>query len=145
MNFTAQIVIDRPWERVVELLRNQDHLAMWQPDWRYAPLLAGKLDQVGSQRRVSIQIQAIKIEMIETIVAFNPPNLISCVYTARGVRNLVENRFFTDASNSTRWVINNSIQFSGLMAFMGPVVGDYVVRQTTSAMQRFKQFAEEHD
>ncbi len=142
MNFTAQIVIDRPRERVVELIRNPEHLAQWQPGWQYGPLLAGKLDQVGARRRVFVELSGLRLEMIETIVASSPPDLFSSVYTARGVQNRVENRFFAENPETTRWVMSNAFQFMGLMAVVGTFVGDLVPKQTVAAMRRFKQFAE---
>lgn len=142
MNFTAQIVIDRPRARVVELIRNPETLAQWQPGWQYGPLLAGKLDQVGARRRVMIELKGFHLDMIETIVASSPPDLFSSVYTARGVQNRVENRFYADNPDATRWVMSNAFQFTGLMAVVGTFVGNFVPKQTVEAMQRFKQFAE---
>ena len=144
MNFTAQIVIDRPRERVVELIRNPETLAQWQPGWQYGPLLAGKLDQVGAQRRVLVELNGFRLDMIETIVASNPPDLFTSVYTARGVQNRVENRFYADNPDATRWVMSNAFQFTGLMAVVGTFVGDFVPKQTVESMRRFKLFAEQN-
>ena len=142
MNFAAQIVIDRPRQRVIELIRNTEYLVHWQPGWEYGPLLKGELDQVGAQRRVRVELSGFHLEMIETIVASNLPDLFSFVYVARGVQNRVENRFYEEAPETTRWVLRNNFQFSGLMAFVGPFVGDFVPKQTAEAMRRFKLFAE---
>ena len=142
MNFTAQVVIERPRDRVLELIRNPAYIGAWQPGWQYGPLLAGEPDRVGARRSVLIQMQGIRLEMIEILVAFNPPELFSSLYTARGVTNRVENRFLEDSSMSTRWVISNSFEFAGLMKVAGGIVGDFVPRQTVASMQRFKEFAE---
>lgn len=142
MNFTAQVVIERPRDRVIELIRNPANIEAWQPGCQYGPLLAGEPDQVGSRRSVLIQMQGIRLEMIEVLVAFNPPDLISSVYTARGVTNRVENRFFENSPLSTRWVISNAFEFAGLMKLVGGIVGDFVPRQTVASMLRFKEFAE---
>lgn len=142
MNFTAQIVIARPRERVIELIRDPEYLAVWMPGWQYGSLLAGAPDQVGARRSVLVHVQGMKLEMVETVLAFSPPELISSVYTARGVKNLVENRFYADSDGSTRWVNSNVFQFQGVMKFVGGIVGDVVPRQTVASMQRFKQLAE---
>lgn len=142
MNFTAQIVIDRPRERVIELIRDPEYLAAWMPGWHYGPLLAGAPEQVGARRAVLVQVQGMKLEMVETVLVYNPPEMISSVYTARGVKNLVENRFYADSAGSTRWVNSNVFQFQGVMKFVGAIVGDVVPRQTVASMQRFKQLAE---
>ena len=81
--------------------------------------------------------------MVETIVAFAPPDMVRCAcYEAKGVQNLVENRFFADGPAKTRWVLSNSFTFSGLMSFVSPFVQDSVPQQNRDAMQRFKAFAE---
>ena len=131
-----------PRERVVELIRNPETLAQWQPGWQYGPLLAGTLDQVGARRRVFVELKGFRLDMIETIVASNPPDLFTSVYTARGVQNRVENRFYADNPDATRWVMSNAFQFTGLMAVVGTFVGDFVPKQTVESMRRFKLFAE---
>jgi hypothetical protein len=142
MNFTAQIVIARPRKWVVELIRNPEHFAEWQPGWHYGPMLVGEPNQVGSQRRVYVQMQGVRLEMVETILAYRPPEFFASVYLARGVKNLVENRFYADSTDSTRWMMSNAFHFTGLMKFVGGLVGDVVPKQTVAAMQRVKQLAE---
>ena len=89
-----------------------------------------------------VELSGLRLEMIETIVASSPPDLFSSVYTARGVQNRVENRFYAENPETTRWVMSNAFQFMGLMAVVGTFVGDLVPKQTVAAMRRFKQFAE---
>lgn len=142
MNYTAQIVIARPRERVVELIQDPEHLAAWQPGWRYGPMLIGEPNQVGSQRWVHVQMQGVRLEMVETILDYSPPEFYASAYLAKGVKNLVENRFYADSPDSTRWVMSNSFHFGGLMKFVGGLLGDIVPKQTVAAMQRVKQLAE---
>ena len=42
MNFTTQVVINRPRPHVLELISNPDNLAVWQPGLKSVELLAGK-------------------------------------------------------------------------------------------------------
>ena len=49
MNFTTQIVINRPRDRVVELMRNPDNIPKWQPGLQSVELLSGEKDQVGAR------------------------------------------------------------------------------------------------
>ena len=141
MNFTAQIVIDRPRERVVELIRNPEHLAQWQPGWQYGPCWPANWIR-SARGGVFVELSGLRLEMIETIVASSPPDLFTSVYTARGVQNRVENRFFADNPDATRWVMSNAFQFTGLMVVVGTFVGDFVPKQTVESMRRFKLVAE---
>ncbi len=142
MNFTTQIVIACPREQVIDLIRKPEHLVVWQPGWRYGKMMVGEPDQVGSRRQVFVELPGIKLEMVETVVAYDPPGLFASTFTARGVTNRVENRFYSETAGATRWVMGNTLRFSGLMAVAGGFIADYVPKQTVASMQRFKQFAE---
>lgn len=142
MNFTTQIVIDRPRQRVVELIRNPDNIAKWQPGLQSVELLAGEPDQVGAKSRVVFEMRGFQLELFETIVEHNPPERFSSVFEARGVRNQVENRFFEDGPDKTRWVMANAFKFTGFMSIVGVFLRDFVPRQSLESMHRFKEFAE---
>ena len=142
MNFTTQITINRPRQRVVELIRNPDNIAKWQPGLQSVELLAGEQDQVGARSRIVFEMRGLRLELIETIVEHSPPDRFSSVFEARGVRNRVENRFFEDGPDQTRWVMANSFKFTGLMSVVGLFLHDFVPHQSLESMNRFKQFAE---
>ena len=85
--------------------------------------------------------RGFRLEMIETIVTYAPPDMFAAHYEARGVKNPFQNRFCGWAGR-TRWVLSNNFTFSGLMSFVSPFVPDSVPQQTRDAMQRFEAFAE---
>lgn len=142
MNFTTQIVINRPRDRVVELMRNPDNIAKWQPGLQTVELLSGEKDQVGARSRIVVDARGFRLELIETIVEHNPPERFASLFEARGVRNFVENRFIADGPDATRWVMANSFKFTGFMSLAGLFLRDFVPRQSLESMSRFKDFAE---
>ncbi len=142
MHSTQQIVINRPRDVVVDLIRNPDYFEQWRPGLKRVALLSGEPHAEGARYRVAITVPGFQLEMIETTVLTNPPELFVFRYEARGVKNLVRNQFFADSPETTRWMVSNSFQFSGLMAAVGMFVGDIVPKQTTESMRRFKHFAE---
>jgi uncharacterized membrane protein len=142
MNFTTQVVIDLPRPRVIELVSDPCNLPQWQTGIKSVELIAGERSRVGARSRVIFDFRGFRLEMIETIVTYAPPDMFAAHYEARGVKNLVENRFFADGPARTRWVLSNNFTFSGLMSFVSPFVRDSVPQQNRDAMQRFKAFAE---
>ena len=66
MNFTTQITINRPRQRVIELIRNPDNIAKWQPGLQSVELLAGEQDQVGARSRIVFEMRGLRLELIET-------------------------------------------------------------------------------
>jgi hypothetical protein len=142
MKFAAQIVIERPRALVIELIRDPAYLSQWQPGWRYGALQRGEQDQVGAMRQVNVEVHGVRLEMVETVVAYSPPEFFASSYSAKGVKNLVENRFYADSPDTTRWVMSNVFQFTGVMGIVAVFIGDFVPKQTHESMRRFKLFAE---
>ncbi len=142
MSFATQIMIDLPRPRVIELISDPRNLPEWQPGIKGVELVTGASNTVGARSRVVFDFRGVRLEMLETIVAYAPPEKFSALYEARGVKNLVENLFFADGPAKTRWVLSNTFTFSGLMSFVSPFVLDSVPQQNREAMQRFKAFAE---
>jgi uncharacterized protein YndB with AHSA1/START domain len=142
MKFAAEIVIDRPRERVIALMADSTHTAQWQPGIQSITPLSADRDAVGARSRVILAMHGIRLEMIETVVRRNPPDEFVSRFEARGVTNLVTNRFYEEAPGRTRWVMENAFEFNGLMAIARPFMRDVVAKQTVESMQRFKIFAE---
>ena len=80
--------------------------------------------------------------MIETIIERDLPDVFSGTYDAKGVHNLVENRFYEVEQNKTRWVTENEFDFSGMMKLMGFFMKGAFPKQTLEHMNSFKAFAE---
>jgi hypothetical protein len=143
MKYTCEISIERPRARVLELIMDPDAFAQWQPGVRSFQLLSGQLGQVGARSRVVFEMRGMRMEMTETIVQRRLPDSYTLMYESRGVKNLVENRFYEEGPARTRWEITNTFEISRLMAVATPFLHDIVARQNQDAMERFKAFAEQ--
>jgi uncharacterized membrane protein len=142
MKFTSQVAIDRPRQRVLELMTDTNNISQWQQGVRSIELLSGTRGQVGARSRVVFEMRGVRLEMIETVVQYRPPDLFASTFEARGVKNLVENRFYEDGAGRTRWVMDNTLEFKGMMSVLGVFIHDTVTKQTLASMSRFKMFAE---
>lgn len=142
MNITSQITIARPREQVIELITNPAHTPQWQPGIKRIDLLSGRQDEVGARSRVIFEFNGYQMEVIETVVKRSPPVLFSSSFEARGVKNTVVNRFYAVGPQETHWVMDNTFQFGGAMAFAGVFVRNFIAKQTVQSMNRFKLFAE---
>lgn len=145
MKFSSKIVIACPRTRVLELMRNPEYLTVWQPNVKGIVLLKGDAGQPGARSRVIVEVRELRLEMIETILELSLPDKLTSVYESRGVKNLVENRFYEEAPDKTRWVIDNTLEVSGMMSMVGSVVREISAKQTLASMNRFKAFAEKFD
>ncbi|GAB4168590.1 MAG: hypothetical protein Kow00108_01740 [Calditrichia bacterium] len=144
MQYTLDIVIDLPRDRVIDLFDNPDNLKKWQPDLLSFTHLEGDPGQPGAKSLLKYRWGKKEMEMIETIVSRNLPDHFSGIYEAGGVWNKVSNKFEETEDGRTRWIVDNEFQFKGLYKLMGFFMPGSFKKQTLKYMHQFKAFAETH-
>jgi hypothetical protein len=143
MKFTTEIVVNLPRERMIELFDNPDNMPKWQHGLKSFEPISGEPGQPGAKSRLKYDMNGRVIEMVETIETRNLPDEFSGIYEARGVWNRVENRFFEDGADKTRWIATTEFKFSGWMTkIMGFLMPFAFRRQSRKFMEDFKTFAE---
>jgi carbon monoxide dehydrogenase subunit G len=143
MNYTTEIQIDLPVEKVIELFDNPDNLKYWQPGLQSFEPISGTPGQPGAKARLKFKMGKREIEMIETVTVRNLPTEFSGTYEAKGVFNQVRNRFIPLAANKTRYVTEQEFQFTGMMKIIGLLMPGAFKKQSRQYMQYFKDFAEQ--
>lgn len=142
MEYTCEITINLPRERVVELFDDPDNLKKWQPGLESFELISGEQGQPGAKSRLVFDEGKRKLEMIETITDRNLPDEFSGIFETKGVKNISRHFFFEDGPDKTRWVNENEFQFSGMMKIMAFFMRGAFPKQTQSFLEKFKNFAE---
>lgn len=142
MKSTAEVIINQPRERVIDLIMAPGNFAKWQPGVKSFELLSGQQGYPGARAKVVIDMHGFKLEMTETIVERKMPDSYTLRYDGKGVKNVVENRFYEAGPGRTRWVMTNTLDVSPLMAMAAPMIKDLVTKQNGESMQRFKAWAE---
>ena len=124
MEYTCEILIDRPRDKVTALFMDPDEVKNWQPGFVSFEPLTGKPGAEGSTARLKYLMGKSTMEMKETILKSRLPEEFHTAYDAKGVHNVVRNRFLEEGPNRTRIVSGNEFEFSGvfmkLMAFLMP-------------------------
>ncbi len=142
MQYSCEISIDLPRERVIELFDNPDNLSQWQPTLKFFEHFEGELGKPGAKSRLIYNERGRELEMIETILVRNMPDEFSGTYQAKGVFNTVKNIFYEQGENQTRWVLDTEFEFSGMMKLMGFFMRGAFPKETAKGMRLFKEFAE---
>lgn len=142
MEYTNEITINLPRERVIELFDSSENLSKWQPGLQSFEHIAGEPGQVGAQSRLVFDENGRKIEMLETITVRNFPDEFSAIYEAKNVKNISRNFFYADGADCTRWVAQNEFQFGGMMIILSLFMRKSFPKQTQTFMEQFKNFAE---
>jgi hypothetical protein len=104
--------------------------------------LSGKTGQPGARSRLKFTTGKREIEMIETITIRNLPEEFSGTYEAKGVFNIVRNRFVKISENKTRYILENEFRFTGFMKMMGFFLPGLFKKQTFKILSAFKKFVE---
>lgn len=142
LNYTCELQIDLPRERVIELFDSVDNLYKWQKGLQSFELKSGQAGQPGAVSTLVFQEGKRRIEMTETITRRELPDRFDGVYETRGVRNVNENRFVDAGGGKTTWISHQTFEFSGFMKVIGFFFKSAFPKQTMRFMQNFKDFAE---
>lgn len=142
MKYTNEIEIKAPIHRVIELFDNVDNLAMWQPGLISFEHLSGTAGQVGAKSKLKYRMGKRDVEMIETITKKKLPEEFSGTYEAKGVLNIISNRFIAIDSNTTKLVAENEFQFKGFMKIVSLLMPGVFKKQTQQYLEQFKTFVE---
>ena len=145
MRYSVELTINLPRGRVIELFDSSENLPKWQEGLQSFEHLSGEPGQPGAKSRLLYYMGNRQVEMIETIEKRSLPDEFTGTYEANGVWNRVENRFYEDGDEATRWHIGTEFRFSGLMRIMSLFMRSSFPEQTRQTMESFKAFAEHQD
>lgn len=142
MNYSHEIIIDLPIDRVIALFDNTENLKRWQEGLKSFEHVSGEPGKEGAKSKLVFDTGKRKIEMIETITKRNFPDEFHGTYEAKGVYNIQENYFSKEAEGKTKWVSKTEFKFSGFMRIMAPLMKGAFKKQSYKFMENFKSFAE---
>ena len=142
MKYTTEVEINKPIDRVVELFDNPGNLKEWMDGLQSFQHLSGTPGQPGAKSLLKFKMGKREIEMIETINVRNLPHEFSGTYEAKGVYNVVTNRFVPLAENRTKYITEQEFQFSGFMKIIGWLMPGAFKKQSMKYANDFKNFVE---
>ena len=142
MKYTSAIEINLPIEKVITLFDNPDNLSKWMKGLQSFEHISGVTGQPGAKARLKFKMGNREIEMIETILVRNLPEEFSGTYEAKGVFNIVRNKFVALDSNKTKYISEQEFRFSGFMNIIGWLMPGAFKKQSMQYLQDFKAFAE---
>ena len=143
MNYTQEIKIDRPIDEVVALFDNPDNLYKWMEGLQSYEHLSGVPGQPGAKAKLEFKMGKREIKMIETITQNNLPEIFSATYEAKGVFNIIRNKFVELPGDHTKYITENEFRFKGFMKIIGLLMPGAFKKQSWKYMLAFKKFAED--
>lgn len=146
MEYKTYVIINRPIEKVIELMSDADNLKYWQDGLIRFETFEGKQGEVGAKSRLTYDINGREMFLIETITVNNMPHEFSGIYEAPGVITSVKNYFTKIDDNTTKYESVNDYKATNLMMKIMVLFMPGVFRkQCDELLQSFKKFAESRD
>ena len=138
-----QIDIRLPRECVLRTINNAELYPKWQRGLISTELIKGESGQTGAKRRIYIKIAGQRIQMIETILEYQPPERWQARYTANGLKSIQTNIFKAISNDVTRWDCYSEFQFSGSMVLISKLMPQVFRERARLTQTDFRTFAEE--
>ena len=143
MKYTVSIDLDLPRDRVIELFDSTENLYKWQRGLQSFEPIEGEPGQPGAKSSMVFQMGKRRFDLVETITLRELPDRFDGTYDAKGVHNVVKNRFVELAPDKTRWEADQEFQFQGVMKVMGWLMPGAFKKQSLKYLEDFKAFAED--
>lgn len=142
MKYSCETEINKPVDKVVELFDNPDNLKKWMEGLQSFEHISGTPGQPGAKSRLKFKMGKRELEMIETITVRDLPAEFSGTYEAKGVFNVVKNRFISINGNKTKYISEQEFQFKGFMKIIAALMPGAFKKQSMKYLNDFKTFAE---
>jgi hypothetical protein len=142
MKFAVDIEVNLPRERVIELFDNADNMSKWMEGFRSFEHSSGEPGEVGAKSKLVLKMGKRDLEMIETVIVRNFPEEYSGTYDAKGVHNIIKNKFIELPNGHTKYLTEQEFQFKGFMKIIGFLFPGAFKKQSLKYLVDFKQFAE---
>ncbi len=142
MTLTFETLINKNRDLVWDCFDNPDNLPKWQSKLVSYRNKTGDPGQVGAVSDFIYEEDGKEISMTETITIRNMPNEFSAIYETEGFRYITINKFVKVDEDTTNWIIESKLEFSGKLKFFSSLIVKYLKKRMNENMQRFKQLAE---
>lgn len=142
MNYTVEIEIDLPVNKVIELFDSPENMMQWMEGLVSFEHLNGVPGEPGAKSKLIFRMGNRNIEMLETITTKKLPEEFIGTYEANGVYNIVKNRFISLPGDRTKYVCENYFEFKGFMKLIAFIMPGSFKKQSLKYINDFKRFAE---
>ncbi|MBP6185528.1 MAG: SRPBCC family protein [Saprospiraceae bacterium] len=142
MKYHLEVDINVPLFRAIDLFKDPNNMDKWMEGLQHFEHIRGQVGQVGAKSMLKFKMGRREIEMIETIIVNKLPEEFTGTYEAKGVFNIVKNRFIAMPDNSTKYITEQEFKFTGFMRILGFLMPGAFKNQSQKYMRDFKRFAE---
>ncbi|WP_411767982.1 SRPBCC family protein [Winogradskyella sp. A3E31] len=143
MQYTTEILIDKPRKEVIEKMDSVENMKHWQAGLVSTEHLSGTPGEFGAKMKLTYDFGKRKMELVETITKRNFPEEFHATYNAKGMHNIQQNYFEEVSDQQTKWVSKSEfLPTNFFMRIMLMVMPSAFKKQSLKYMTDFKNFVE---
>src|SRR5882672_10170237 len=146
MKFTCTTEINAPREKTVKLFLDSSRYKEWQDGFVHIQTIKGKPWEKGTQSQVIYKNGKMTIDLKETILESNLPEVVTGLYEHEHMVNTMANRFIVLDNAHTRYDAEiEYLKFIGIFPrLMALVLPGVFKKQVQIRLDSFKNFAEKN-
>ncbi len=141
MRYTEEIKINKPLDEVICVFNDEKQLHHWQRGLIKTRTIKGKTGEIGSIRKLKIDLELSIVSMREEIIHKNLPHEWFATYNSKGLKSVQKN-YFTETNKTTLWTSESEFMFSGYMKFISKVLPSIFKKRSQLIMADFKDYIE---
>jgi len=143
MQYTTEILIEKPISEVIKKLNSVDNRKHWQKGLVSTAHISGIPNELGAKMKLNYSFGNRVMEILETVTKQDFPNEFHATYTIKGVRNIQKNYYKAIENGITKWISINEFQPTNFkMSMMLFFMPGAFKKQTKTYMKNFKNFIE---
>jgi hypothetical protein len=141
MKYIEEITINRTLDKVIEVFKDEGQLKHWQRGLLKSRSIHGEAGEVGSVRKLKIDLDLSTITMREEITHKNLPHEWFAEYRSAGLISIQKN-YFSEVEGSTVWRSDSEFKFSGYMKMISKLLPSIFKERSKIVMKDFKDYIE---
>lgn len=141
MDFSQDVLIEKPRDEVAALLSDPDHITHWHRDLVSIERVSGKPGAVGSKAVLNYDNKGRKFRLEETVLEQDLPRKTVAVYETTGMKHTLTTTL-TAEGDATRVRVDNDMHLSGMAKLAAPMLQGTLRKQVDKRVLDLKTWAE---
>ncbi len=142
MKFKLDIYIEKPIDKVMQRMEQQEHRLLWLKGLQSIQAISGKHGEQGARSRMIFTRGKRTFALIENIILKDLPTHYEAHYESDGFYGISISRFDAVSESRTRYTMEQHISFFGFMKLKALLMPGAIKNTARTYMMDFKEFVE---
>lgn len=142
LQFTTEVVLERPIAEVWHAFDSPENMKQWQPTLESFVAVSGTPGEPGAVSRLTYREGKRRVVLTERVSERRAPEYFAGSYDSGMALNHIANRFVAIDPERTQWKMECVFEFRGLWRLLTPLFRGAMERRTREDVLRFKECLE---